>query len=656
MRITIVILFFLSCHCVFSQGLVPIKWVDSIYTYKGGSEWSPFDSLEKYYPIDGRVQRAVSAFMGGDSPKAIELVESLRYDEAISDSAMLLLLSIKKSLYGNSSDAHGAVLIQSDIDRLKLNENMSNFRELDRYRFKGWIYTQLGGESLSWCDSCYKYLVRLKGSKPFMFVATTFLIDGCEFPVDTSRVLWADSLRQAYRGTPQVAMYKRFQLLHDSESVPFVSNLIDSLSRQEKWSFGLLNAAEELTSYYYDSGNSDSAYKYSQATLLADRNLSRIRRIKEAKEFDAKFNNDRELQQVRQIYLVIIAAGILVVSVGHFSYQRNRNNKIRTSNNRLNTLLESLNVTSVMTINRRGVVLTSNDRGLEMFGYERDELIGQNVTTIMPEPHRSNHDQYLQNYHSTGEKKIIGIGRHLKGRKKSGELFDMYLEVSEMDLPGGVEYVGIIRDITEQIKAKQEIETRAEHAEITAYAIDHDLKHPLTQIKFSLAKIARNKKNTEAAIESIAAASQTADRIVKAMRDYMRETSSAEYESVDFREVLESVIETLDIDVDLVGDFPHIRANPDQMLSVCQNLLKNAEVHGSPPVTVYGDVQRVIFEDQGGRLDPDEWEQLTKPKFKAGGISGHGMRIVNGILKKHGFKFYPDVMKNKQTRVIIEFT
>ena len=105
---------------------------------------------------------------------------------------------------------------------------------------------------------------------------------------------------------------------------------------------------------------------------------------------------------------------------------------------------------SIITIDRRGVVQSVNPSTEQIFGYLPEEIIGQNVKMLMPEPHRSAHDQYLQNYHSTQSPKAIGIGREVEGRHKDGTIFPLELAVNEIMLGGQTLYVGVLRDISER--------------------------------------------------------------------------------------------------------------------------------------------------------------------------------------------------------------
>src|SRR5918999_756007 len=116
----------------------------------------------------------------------------------------------------------------------------------------------------------------------------------------------------------------------------------------------------------------------------------------------------------------------------------------------------------IITINGRGVVATFNPAAERIFGYTGDEVIGQNVKMLMPEPYRGEHDGYISNYLRTGQAKIIGIGREVVGRRKNGAEFPMELAISEFRLGAERYFTGIVRDITERKQAEAELRDAAE--------------------------------------------------------------------------------------------------------------------------------------------------------------------------------------------------
>ncbi len=114
-------------------------------------------------------------------------------------------------------------------------------------------------------------------------------------------------------------------------------------------------------------------------------------------------------------------------------------------------------VNAIITISAKGIIETANASTERIFGYSREEMIGQNISMLMPNPFRDQHDQYLENYHRTGERKIIGIGREVVAIRKDGTLFPIDLSVGQVDLPHGRIYTGIIRDLTDRKQLEEKI-------------------------------------------------------------------------------------------------------------------------------------------------------------------------------------------------------
>lgn len=123
---------------------------------------------------------------------------------------------------------------------------------------------------------------------------------------------------------------------------------------------------------------------------------------------------------------------------------------------RLRAIVETA-VDGIITIDSDGVVETMNPAAERMFGFAAEELIGRNITDLMPEPYRSKHDSYLQRYKATGERRIIGIGRDVLGLRRDGTTFPIELAVSEMHLDGRRMFTGIVRDVSERRAAENKL-------------------------------------------------------------------------------------------------------------------------------------------------------------------------------------------------------
>ena len=123
---------------------------------------------------------------------------------------------------------------------------------------------------------------------------------------------------------------------------------------------------------------------------------------------------------------------------------------------RLRAILETA-VEGIITIDQHGIVESMNAAAERIFGYSASEIIGQNISLLMPSPHREAHDGYIENYIRTGRAKIIGVGREVAGRRKDGTIFPMDLSVSEVKLATGRMFTGFVRDITERKRLEREI-------------------------------------------------------------------------------------------------------------------------------------------------------------------------------------------------------
>jgi PAS domain S-box-containing protein len=127
-------------------------------------------------------------------------------------------------------------------------------------------------------------------------------------------------------------------------------------------------------------------------------------------------------------------------------------------------ILNSL-VDGVITITEVGSILTMNPAAEKLFGYLESEVVGKNVKILMEEPYQSQHDQYLQNYRETGVRKIIGIGRDVRGLRSDGGTFPLHLAVGESFVGNIRIFTGIIVDLTERKKHEQELVDSKERIE-----------------------------------------------------------------------------------------------------------------------------------------------------------------------------------------------
>jgi two-component system, LuxR family, sensor kinase FixL len=191
---------------------------------------------------------------------------------------------------------------------------------------------------------------------------------------------------------------------------------------------------------------------------------------------------------------------------------------LRDSAERLRAILETA-VEGIITIDERGVIESFNLAAERIFGYKAKDVIGRNVSILMPSPHRRQHNTYIENYLRTGHAKIIGIGREIVARRKNGTVFPMDLSVSEVRLADRRLFTGFIRDITERKQLEKEI---VEISEREQRRIGQDLHDGLCQHLAGI-ELMSQVLEQKLARRSKAAAVRAGD-IAKNVRDAIRHT------------------------------------------------------------------------------------------------------------------------------------
>jgi len=121
---------------------------------------------------------------------------------------------------------------------------------------------------------------------------------------------------------------------------------------------------------------------------------------------------------------------------------------------RLRAILDGA-VDAIITIDQRGLIESVNPAAQKLFGYSAEEMLGQNVSMLMPSPHREQHDGYLQRYEETGVPRIIGIGREVMALRKDGTHCPVHLAVSVVNLPRGRLFTAILHDLTKRRRLEE---------------------------------------------------------------------------------------------------------------------------------------------------------------------------------------------------------
>ncbi len=159
-------------------------------------------------------------------------------------------------------------------------------------------------------------------------------------------------------------------------------------------------------------------------------------------------------------------------AIGYVGVQRDVSDRKRAeralaeSEARIRAIVETA-ADGIITIDERGLIETCNPAVEKMFGYSREELIGRNVSLLMPSPEREQHDGYLARYSQTRQPNIIGTGREVRGRRKDGTIFPLDLTVSETRLGDRCFFTGIVRDATlRHLRLQAEKELAATHEQL----------------------------------------------------------------------------------------------------------------------------------------------------------------------------------------------
>jgi two-component system sensor kinase FixL len=344
---------------------------------------------------------------------------------------------------------------------------------------------------------------------------------------------------------------------------------------------------------------------------------------------------------------------------------------------------------AMIVIDERGFIQSFSSAAERLFGCTAAEAIGQNVRTLMPRPYRENHDSYLQRYMTTGERRIIGIGRVVVGQRKDGSTFPMELAVGEMKSGDQRFFTGFIRDLTErqQTEARlQELQSELVHiSRLTAMGemastLAHELNQPLSAIanylkgSRRLLEGASDEKSAAMrdALDKAADQAMRAGHIIRRLRDFVaRGESERRVESIT--KLVEEASALALVGVKDLGIRVQFQFNPEidlviadrvQVQQVVLNLIRNAmdamETSQTRDLVVAiapaesGHV-RISVTDSGSGISPEIAEQLFQPFIttKRHGM-GVGLSISRAIVEAHNGRIW--VEPNPTGGTIFHFT
>jgi PAS domain S-box-containing protein len=287
-----------------------------------------------------------------------------------------------------------------------------------------------------------------------------------------------------------------------------------------------------------------------------------------------------------------------------------------------------------------GSVTMFNPACERMFGYSAGEIIGGDVKVLMPPPYHGEHDRYLDNYRKTGRKKIIGIGREVFGRRKTGETFPLDLSVGAAEENGAVFYVGILRDVSERNRASDLRELLIE--QLTAsnmelarfgHVASHDMREPLRMIAAFCGLLSKNygdrldEQGSEYLSLAVSAATHMQD-LLDDLVDFGRLGLEAERGSwFESRENVDRALEDIQEPIRAsgaeitCGDLPLIFGNPIRFNRLMQNLVGNALKYVGPDVAPRvhiwarqtGDFWTFSVADNGIGIEARHYDQIFEP-------------------------------------------
>ena len=343
---------------------------------------------------------------------------------------------------------------------------------------------------------------------------------------------------------------------------------------------------------------------------------------------------------------------------------------LRKSEERLRSIVESA-VDAIIVIDDRGLIQAFNPSAERLFGYTVSDVIGRNVNMLMPSPDREQHDGYLRRYLTTGEHKIIGMGREVTGLKKDGTRFPVHLSVGEMVSDGKRSFTGILHDLTDRVELEYRLAEQKSLAKLgeMAAVVAHEVKNPIAGIRGALQVITSRMpadQRDRPILLDIITRLDALNRIVQDMLMFARPRALRQ-EPIPLDSLLRETASLIQRDPGMVNLEIAVSGSADiagdrEMLQVVfQNILMNAaqamEGHGRIDVMIAtADGRcRVAVEDRGPGM-PDEVREKAFDAFfttKHRG-TGLGLPIAKRVVDAHGGTIQIDVPPSGGTTISVE--
>ncbi|MBI2262741.1 MAG: PAS domain S-box protein [Caulobacterales bacterium] len=365
--------------------------------------------------------------------------------------------------------------------------------------------------------------------------------------------------------------------------------------------------------------------------------------------------------------------GPLIALAGERLWRNTR--EVANRQNQMQSILDTV-PEAMIVIDERGIMQSFSAAAIRLFGWSPEEAIGRNVSLLMPEPYRSEHDRYISRYLQTGERRIIGIGRIVVGQRKDGSTFPMELAVGEARAGDGRFFTGFVRDLTErraQERRMQDLQAELVHvSRLTAMgemasSLAHELNQPLSAIasymKGSVTLLAAERPDLpklKTALDLAAGQALRAGDIIKRLREFVAK-GETEHTLEDPAKLMEEAsalalvgVKDRDIRVDLRLERAAgpVIVDKIQIQQVALNLIRNAiDAMADAPrreleIVVRSEDARTIrisVTDSGPGLDPTVRDRLFQPfvTSKADGM-GVGLSICRTIIDAHGGRIWAE--------------
>jgi len=342
---------------------------------------------------------------------------------------------------------------------------------------------------------------------------------------------------------------------------------------------------------------------------------------------------------------------------------------------------------AMIVIDDHGIMRSFSATAERLFGWRADEVIGRNVSVLMPTPYRQEHDGYLHRYRSTGERRIIGIGRIVVGERKDGSTFPMELAVGEARIGNEQFFTGFVRDLTErrtQERRMQELQSELVHvSRLTAMgemasSLAHELNQPLSAITSYLRGAATLLKSDQPdkarvieALDRSSAQALRAGDIIKRLREFVAKGETEhtlENPAVLLEEAAALALvgareQGVRVSLRCDHELPDIIVDKIQIQQVALNLIRNAveamETTGRRELTIgvarQSDFAFFSVADTGTGIAPEIAQYLFQPfvTSKASGM-GVGLSICRTIIEAHGGRI--NARANNGGGTVFEFT